>query len=231
MALYAVLDIDRGLDVDDIRVLEVLNERITDLETSDIVALVDESWFESLDNAEDLATVIAGDSDTYRDAAVNEIKSAIQHVAAEVFLGHSRDITQFTDSADRTWLMTGGPSWGEPPTEQCDAFHMLDSIGISKRPIEQAPNPELDEFSDDPDVPVPRCPRCTSTDLASIESLTGKCEIVPNYEARPGNETWSFGGHTEMFWDSSTTIGWQCSSCDWKTNDSFWIEPFKADQQ
>jgi len=144
-----VRDIDRGPGVDDIRVLEALNDRIEDLEDLEIAALVDENWFDGLDNAEDLATVFEGGSSTYRAAAFAEIQVAIQHAAVEIFLSGSRDLTRFTDSAGRVWLMTGGPTWGDPPTDSCDAVRMLDHIGISKRRIEQVPNLEGDEFSDD----------------------------------------------------------------------------------
>gem|GEM_PF-5276330 len=78
MTLYAVLDIHRGEGVDDIGVLETLNQRIEDLDDDTIAALVEQCWFDELTNAEDLATVLDGDSSTYRDAAFAEITAAIQ---------------------------------------------------------------------------------------------------------------------------------------------------------
>jgi hypothetical protein len=64
-----------------------------------------------------------------------------------------------------------------------------------------------------------RCPQCGGADLATIERLTATCQghatltIEADGELRPEFHP---GGWTDVNWDSSTTVGLECRSCQWR---------------
>ena len=137
MGLWAVKDLVVANGVDEFTVLEVLRARIHDLGDATIAGLVDQQWIYELDDAEGIIAALTGGSDTYRAAAIAQLKEAIMVAATDVFCGPpSRDRCRFRDSAERTWIMSGGMSWGDAPTESCHTLEMLAMIAISADLIE-----------------------------------------------------------------------------------------------
>ena len=213
MGIWAVqaLHIEGG--VDELSAIATVRERIDKLTDAAIQELVGGPWLADIDDGgyELVEVLTTSESATYRAAAIAQVKDAIMGAASEVFFGgHHRDRCRFTDSARRQWIMTGGLAPGEPPTDSCHVIEMLAEIGISIELVSLPTNSLC-------------CPKCSGTsELGSIESVKGFCHILIDAD----NDDWTFGGRTDMNWDSTTSIGWMCRSCNWATDNPQWIEQF-----
>ena len=60
------------------------------------------------------------------------------------------------------------------------------------------------------------CPNCGSTDLATIEDLSGSAHCKAVLDPDTGARSVEYDGWTEVHWDSSTSMGIECRSCGWE---------------
>lgn len=66
------------------------------------------------------------------------------------------------------------------------------------------------------------CPNCASSELATIEQLTGYAGVQITTNER-GNILRDWDGETEVDWDASQTVGIMCRACGWEHEEEGWI--------
>ena len=70
----------------------------------------------------------------------NMVKAKLKEAVGELFSDHYRRDVAAVHLHDRGYLMTGGMSWGDLPTEACDIINLIDHSGIT----EGMSNPDFD---------------------------------------------------------------------------------------
>src|SRR6516164_391838 len=73
------------------------------------------------------------------------------------------------------------------------------------------------------------CPLCHSPNLATIEELEGAAEMTARVDVTTGERTIYHEGWTDVWWDSSTTVGAECRDCEWISRDDDWLEDLILD--
>lgn len=69
------------------------------------------------------------------------------------------------------------------------------------------------------------CPHCHAvTHLGTIEKVTGIAEATRIQRGEDGTVWADYTGSTEMDWDSSTTVGGNCSLCGWEQEGGDWAD-------
>jgi hypothetical protein len=65
------------------------------------------------------------------------------------------------------------------------------------------------------------CPSCGSTELSTIEEIQGLagCTVTRNAD---GTADIDHDGYTDILWDTSTTAGVSCASCEWDYRGDDW---------
>jgi hypothetical protein len=72
------------------------------------------------------------------------------------------------------------------------------------------------------------CPTCREARLSTIERIDGLASISTITQDASGEIEYDFTGDTEVLWDTSTTVGVQCRSCDWSHEGDDWVEQLVA---
>jgi hypothetical protein len=125
-----VFDLKRGREVMDIRL-----ENIPDGLLSEITE--NHFYYEEEDIVEDkINSLSEGDlfdlDDLTKKAMIEYARERIREAIETVFFGDAyvRDITHCTLKGTR-WLFSGGPSWGDDPTESYSLLNIIDDSGVS----------------------------------------------------------------------------------------------------
>jgi hypothetical protein len=74
-----------------------------------------------------------------------------------------------------------------------------------------------------------RCPSCGSEDLGTAEQIKGLADATFRVAA-DGSLAIQHQGGTEVFWDTSTTVGYGCGSCGDAYEEEDWREHLVANQ-
>jgi hypothetical protein len=67
------------------------------------------------------------------------------------------------------------------------------------------------------------CPACGGSELRTVETIIGTCGVTITRDPWTNTPRLNFDGETQMFWDTSTTIGIECA-CGWDYRGDDWID-------
>lgn len=82
-------------------------------------------------SAEYLSYLTAGEEpDLSLEGAAGLVAGLLVLALTVLYEERRRDVIRFTDSAGAEWLVTGGMSWGDDPTDAFNPFHVLAFTGF-----------------------------------------------------------------------------------------------------
>jgi len=90
------------------------------------------------------------ETDDWRNEAVESCREVVDDIFGVDLKWGRNDVATFDpewnthDKSRRMWVMTGGMSWGDVPTDAFDTLCILDALGIMNEPFE-IDNPVQDE--------------------------------------------------------------------------------------
>lgn len=62
------------------------------------------------------------------------LRNSIMRALEEVFVAHNRETVEF-ELGGRTYVFSGGLSWGDPPTDAYEQIELLDQSGVTSKII------------------------------------------------------------------------------------------------